>query len=129
MFVELYIHIIFTVNKILKFINSKHDTEYKRTMPSVIDKIKNVDGGAKKVYRKMICSKVVDCNMQGVANPRNGKQVKNALHKKRTDQLLSRDDLYNLFQLSSHLDGFVRNVTLYPDLVAISQFARNHYSV
>ncbi len=30
--------------------------------------------------------------------------------------MLSRDDLYNLIQLSSHLDGFVK---LYPDLVCI----------
>jgi hypothetical protein len=33
--------------------------------------------------------------------------------------MLSRDDLYNLIQLSSHLDGFVKHVTLYPDLVCI----------
>ena len=32
---------------------------------------------------------------------------------------MSRDDLYNLFQLSSHLNGFVKQVTLYPDLVTI----------
>lgn len=57
--------------------------------------------------------------MQGVANPRNSKQVKNALQKRRGDQLLSRDDLYNFFQLSSHLDGFVKQLTLYPDLVAV----------
>jgi hypothetical protein len=33
--------------------------------------------------------------------------------------MLSRDYLYNLIQLSSHLDGFVKHVTLYPDLVCI----------
>lgn len=33
--------------------------------------------------------------------------------------MLSREDLYNLIQLSSHLDGFVKHVTLYPDLVCI----------
>ena len=33
--------------------------------------------------------------------------------------MLSRDDLYNLIQLSSHLDGLVKHVTLYPDLVCI----------
>ena len=31
--------------------------------------------------------------------------------------MLSRDDVYNLIQLSSHLDWFVKHVTLYPDLV------------
>ena len=33
--------------------------------------------------------------------------------------MLSRDDLYNLIQLSPHLDGFVKHVKLYPDLVCI----------
>jgi hypothetical protein len=36
--------------------NSKHETEFKRTMPSVIDKMKSEEGGAKKVYRKMVCT-------------------------------------------------------------------------
>ena len=39
--------------------------------------------------------------------------------KKKEGSMLSRDDLYNLIQLSSHLDGFVRHVTLYPDLACI----------
>ncbi|CAG2246623.1 unnamed protein product [Mytilus edulis] len=77
--------------------NSKHDGEFKRTMPSVIDKVKDHVGseGAKKLYRTMVCSEQVEGNMQGVANPRNSKQ------------------------LSSHLDGFVKQLTLYPDLVAV----------
>ncbi|CAC5396076.1 unnamed protein product [Mytilus coruscus] len=101
--------------------NSKNDGEFKRTMPSVIDKVKDYVGseGAKKVYRTMVSTEQVDGNMQGVANPRNSKQVKNAPQKRRGDQLLSRDNLYNFFQLSSHLDGFVKQLTLYPDLVAV----------
>jgi hypothetical protein len=48
--------------------------ELKRTMPSVIDKIKSEEGGEKKVYRKMVCTDQVDGNMQGIANLRNTKQ-------------------------------------------------------
>ena len=67
----------------------------------------------------MVCTDQGDGNMQGIANPRNTKQVKYVQHKKTEDSMLSRDDLYNLIQLSSHLDGCVKHVTLYPDLVCI----------
>ncbi|CAC5417469.1 unnamed protein product [Mytilus coruscus] len=57
--------------------NSKHDGEFKRTMLSVIDKVKDRVGSddAKQVYRSMVCTEQEDGNMQGVANPRNNKQV------------------------------------------------------
>jgi hypothetical protein len=51
-------------------------------MPSVIDKMKSEEGGAKKVYRKMVCTDQVDGNIQGIANPRNTKQVKKVQQKK-----------------------------------------------
>jgi hypothetical protein len=47
------------------------------------------------------------------------KQVKNVQQKKTEGSMLNRDDLYNFIQLSSHLDGFVKHVTLYLDLVCI----------
>jgi hypothetical protein len=81
-------------------------------MPSVIDKMKSEEGGAKKVYRKMVCTDQVDGNIQGIANPRNTKQVKNVQQKKTEGSMLSRDDLYNLIQLTSHLDGFVKHYIL-----------------
>ena len=51
-------------------------------MPSVIHQIKSEEGGAKKVYRKMVCTDQVDGNMQGITNPRNTKQVKDVQQKK-----------------------------------------------
>jgi hypothetical protein len=45
-----------TIYKPMAHGNSKHETEFKRTMPSVIDKMKSEEGGAKKVYRKMVCT-------------------------------------------------------------------------
>lgn len=84
--------------------NSKHDGEFKRTMPSVIDKVKeHVDSeDAKKLYRTIVCSEQVEGNMQCVANPRNSKQVKNTLQKRRGDHILSSDDLNIFFQISYH---------------------------
>ena len=66
-----------TIYKPMAHGNSKIETEFKRTMLSVIDKMKFEEGGAKKVYRKIVCTDQVDGNMQGIANPRNTKQVKN----------------------------------------------------
>ena len=54
-----------------------------------------------------------------LTNPRNTKQIKNVQQKKTEGSMLNRDDLYNLIQLSSHPDGFVKHVKLYPDLVCI----------
>ena len=59
--------------------------EFKRTMPSVIDKMKSEEGGEKEVYRKMVCTDQVDGNMQGIANPRNTKWVNNVQQKKTED--------------------------------------------
>ena len=42
-------------------------------------------------YRKMVCTDQVDGNMQGIANPRNTKQVKNVQQKKPEGSMLSRD--------------------------------------
>ncbi|CAG2240581.1 unnamed protein product [Mytilus edulis] len=99
--------------------NSKHDTEFVRTMPSVIDTIKEKEGNPHKVYKKMICTNDVDGSHQAVANPRNTKQVKNILSKERQEKALSKDDIYNLVLLAYQLDGFVSEVLVYPDLYAV----------
>ncbi|CAG2245650.1 unnamed protein product [Mytilus edulis] len=99
--------------------NSKHDTEFVRTMPSVIDTIKEKEGNPHKVYKKMICTNDVDGSHQAVANPRNTKQVKNILSKDRQEKALSKDDIYNLVLLAYQLDGFVSEVLVYPDLYAV----------
>ena len=61
--------------------NSKHDSEFVRTIPSVVEEIKCKKGDPHKVYKKMICTNVIEGSHQAVANPRNTKQVKNILNK------------------------------------------------
>jgi len=39
--------------------NSKHDSEFVRTMPSVVEEIKCKEGDPHKVYKKMICTNVI----------------------------------------------------------------------
>ncbi|VDI63133.1 Hypothetical predicted protein [Mytilus galloprovincialis] len=99
--------------------NSKHDTEFVRTMPSVSDTIKEKEGNPHKVYKKMICTNDVDGSHQAVANPRNTKQVKNILSKDRQEKALSKDDIYDLVLLAYQLDGFASEVLVYPDLYAV----------
>ena len=61
--------------------NSKHDSEFVRTMQSVVEEIKCKEEDPHKVYKKMICTNVIEGSHQAVANPRNTKQVKNILNK------------------------------------------------
>ena len=53
-----------------------------------------------------------------MANPRNTKQVENAVAKRKDTQALSKDDIYNLVLLAYQLDGFISEVLVYPDLLA-----------
>jgi hypothetical protein len=99
--------------------DSKHDTEFIRTMPSVIDQIREKEGAPHKVYKNIICSNIVDGSHQAVANPINTKQVENIQLKKREKQALSKEDIYNLVLLSYQLDGFVSEVLVYLDLLAV----------
>lgn len=92
--------------------NSKHNTEFIRTMPSVIDQIREKEGAPNKVYKNIICSNIVDGSHQAVANPRNTKQVENIQSKKREKQSLSKDDIYNLALLAHQLDMVVGDFLL-----------------
>ena len=72
-----------------------------------------------KVYKKMVV-KSMSGEDQPILNPRDLQQVSNI--KKRVDKAnrLSHDDLYNLVELSYHLSDFVRNVTIFPDLLCMA---------
>ena len=94
---------------------------YKRTCPSTIASIKEqvVNEYPAKVYKKMVV-KSMSGEDQRILNPRDLQQVSNI--KKRVDKAnrLSHDDLYNLVELSYHLSDFVRNVTIFPDLLCMA---------
>ena len=58
--------------------NSNHENEHRQTMPSVLEKETDMSGGPKQVYINLVCTDIVDneLQMQGVANPRNTRQIK-----------------------------------------------------
>jgi len=88
-------------------------------MPSVLEKATDMSGGPKQVYKNLVCTDIVDGELQGVANPRNTRQIKYVQGKVREGKLIGKDDIYNLIELAHHLDGFIHEVTVYSDLVTI----------
>ena len=72
-----------------------------------------------KVYRNLSTKPNIVGDHHGVLNPRNLKQVKNHQAKVRQEKKLGKDDIYNLILLAHHLDGFVSDITVYPDLHTI----------
>jgi rRNA maturation endonuclease Nob1 len=94
--------------------NSKHDSEFVRTMPSVVEETKCKEGDPHKVYKKMICTNFIEGSHQAVANPRNTKQVKNILSQQKYEKALSKDDIYNLFLLAYQLNGFISEIWCIP---------------
>ncbi|CAC5362753.1 unnamed protein product [Mytilus coruscus] len=97
--------------------------EYTRTAPSVLRKIehdiKSGDKTAMDVYRENISNGSVSGEHQGVLNARNVKQVENLVRKVNEEERLSKDDIYNLLLLAYHMDGFIHEVTVFPDLSSI----------
>lgn len=101
--------------------NSKQSnaTEYVRSTKSVLNEIKNAQGKPMNVYRKISTRPNVCGEHQGVLNPRNLKQIQNHQAMKKSKEKLGKDDIYNLIQLAYHLEGFVAEITVFPDLLTI----------
>lgn len=53
---------------------------------------------------------------QGVLNSRNAKQIRNIQTKMKKSRRLSHDEIYNTLQLAYHLDNFVHQFSIFPDL-------------
>ncbi|CAC5420486.1 unnamed protein product [Mytilus coruscus] len=81
--------------------------------------IKSGDKTAMDVYRENISNGSVSGEHQEVLNARNVKQVENLVRKVNEEERLSKDDIYNLLLLAYHMDGFIHEVTVFPDLSSI----------
>ena len=103
----------------MEIVNTKHETEFVRTMPAVVQNIISKKGDPHKVYTNLICTNIVDGEHQAVANPRNTKQVKNILSTQKQEKASSKDDIYNTFLLAHLLNDLVSEIVLYPDLLAV----------
>jgi hypothetical protein len=54
-----------------------------------------------------------------VSQSRNTKQVKNILSQEKYEKALSKDYIYNLVLLAYQLNGFISEILVYPDLLAV----------
>ncbi|KAK3108798.1 hypothetical protein FSP39_015983 [Pinctada imbricata] len=101
--------------------NAKHDKEqeFVRTCKSVLNEIKQSKDKPMITYRKLVCKEGVEGPHHGVLNPRNLRQIKNHQASQKANNSLGKDDIYNIVQLAHHLKGFVGEITVYPDLIAV----------
>ena len=97
----------------------KMGTEYQRTAPSVLKEINKQlksDSSVTSIYTNL----VRECNqsdVQGVLNPRNREQVRNAQKQIIARQQISRDDIYNLYALALELDDFIWQIDIFSFLI------------
>ena len=99
----------------------KRGSENRRTAPSVLKEInEQLKSGSSvtSTYTNLVreCNQ---SNVQGVLNPRNRKQVRNAQKQIKARQQRSRDDIYNLFALALELDDFIWQTDIFPNLDSI----------
>ncbi|CAC5412488.1 unnamed protein product [Mytilus coruscus] len=103
--------------------NKINPPEFIRTAPSVLQTIeKEVSSGLKTamdVYRDNITNSDIPGVQQGVLNARNVKQVENIVRKVNEQKRIGKDDIYNLMLLAYHMEGYIHEITVFPDLTAI----------
>nr|XP_034316005.1 uncharacterized protein LOC117685662 [Crassostrea gigas] len=96
-----------------------NEEEYLRTTKTVLNELKKTRSKPMTVYRNLSSKPNIEGDHHGILNPRNLRQVINHQALSREKGKLSKDDIYNLIQLAHHLDGFVAEITVYPDLLTI----------
>ena len=101
--------------------NSENSHVFLRTCPSVLSNLASIKDLPSNVYKDAISKPASDCPpaQQHIYMPRNFRQIKNLQYKERQKSRLTHDALYNLHELAYDLDGFVRVITTYPDLIVI----------
>ena len=97
-----------------------NNREHKRTYPSVISSLKSelVHEPPNKLYKTLVTKEEVG-QRQGIANPRNLKQLHNLKHRQDAKLKLGNDDIANLYELTMHLGGYVKIIDLWPELTVI----------
>ena len=105
----------------LKHGNRKNNNmEHKRTYPSVISVLKSelVHEPPNKLYKTLVTKEEVG-QRQGIANPRNLKQLHNVKLRQDAARKLGNDNIANLYELTMHLGGYVKIIDLWPELTII----------
>ena len=94
--------------------------DYRRTLPSILRQMEKQTHTKNPMdtYREMTTTKTTGA-YQGVSNPRNIYQVSNVASKSRQKEKIGQDQIYNVVQLGYHIDDFVKELTVFPDLCCV----------
>ena len=99
--------------------NGINGHNYRRTFPSVLRHVKessSSDSNPSSVFKKNQTGNQVKGSLQGRANLRSPSQVKFQLRTARNEKRLSHDELYSTLELMYHIEGFVHELAIGPDL-------------
>ena len=93
---------------------------FHRSRPVLAD-LSSIQDLPSNAYKSAIAKPPTECSavQQSVCMPRNLRQIKNLQSKERQKSRLTRDALYNLHEIAYDLDGFVKIIHTYPDLIVI----------
>ena len=99
----------------------KSDRNFVRTCPSTMKKLSKEckTQPANVVYKKEVAQANAAENHVPTVLPRNLKQLQNLRFQHSKQSRISRDDLYNLHEISYDITGFVHKIITYPDLTCI----------
>lgn len=92
-----------------------------RTLPSVNQQIRitSIEKQPSEIYKEMVTQNKVSGEYQGVLNPRNIRQIKNQQSNERQRRKLSRDEIYSTVELHYHLDKYIHDLAIVPELRCI----------
>lgn len=95
--------------------------DFRRTCPSVLANLTSIQDIPSNIYKNAISKPPKNCPpaQQPAYMPRDLRQVKNVQYNQRQKSRLTHDAIYNLHELAYDLNGFVKLITTYPDLVVI----------
>jgi len=88
-------------------------------LKTIEDQVNSGGKTAMEIYRENISDHSIPGIQQGVLNARNVKQVENIVGKVNEQKRISKDDIYNLVLLAYHMEGYIHEVTVFPDLTAV----------
>ena len=100
---------------------TKSKRNFVRTCPSTMKKVAEEckTHQASVVYKQEVAQARATSSQVPTVLPQNLKQLQNIHFKHLKQSRISRDDLYNLHEISYDIDGFVHKIITYPDLTCI----------
>ena len=85
-----------------------------RTMPSVLQKLKESSGSASNVYKKLVSDPFLSINYEKVSKPRNIKQITNAKYNTKIKSHVDSCEIYYVLQINNEIEEYGKNMCIIP---------------